>query len=289
MGVGLRALILLALATLVSWPAAAAPAADSAEAALRRGVRLLAERKDAEARAELGRAYALEPTPEAAGQLGFAESALGLWALAEGHLGEALAAEKDPWVERNRAPLEQKLRATREHLGTLVVTGSPEGAALTVAGQLVGRLPLVRPLRLAVGPAEVAAAAPGHAAETRKVTIEPGVVQRIAFALAPLEAGGTSVVTAPPLAEAAVTGRPAEGARRFVRLLGFACVAAGAAGVTVGALWARGQPEGAYGGKLLAWSAAGLLVGGAADLALAFTVLAPREGRGVGLALVLRR
>src|SRR6185436_15085240 len=71
------------------------------------------------------RAYDLSHSARAAAQLGFAEQALGLWPDAERHVSEALRADRDPWIARNRAVIGLALETIRRNaaLSPVPVTG----------------------------------------------------------------------------------------------------------------------------------------------------------------------
>src|SRR5262245_19785516 len=106
-----NAKLALALVTLASGPAAAAPARTSAneqaEAYIRRGVELRRKPDEGGALQEFRRAYELAPSPRAAAQMGMAEAKLKNWVDAEKHLAESLRARTDPWIKQNRAVLEE--------------------------------------------------------------------------------------------------------------------------------------------------------------------------------------
>ncbi len=180
---GVGALVLLV--TLAALPCAAA-SADPAEQHLKRGVRLLARDKDKEALDEFRAAYDISSSPKAAVQMGLAESSLKLWLDAEKHLSEALAAEDDDWVRQSRTVIEKQLAVVREHLGWLVVVGTP-GTEVSVDGTLVGRLPLSPSrFRRVEGPVTVEGRLPGHKAIEKSIELqgENDRTVRLEFAVA---------------------------------------------------------------------------------------------------------
>jgi hypothetical protein len=141
---------LVALVALVVAPPMVS-AAESAEQHLKRGVRLLSQNKDNEALEEFRAAYALSPSPKAAVEMGLAEASLKLWVDAEKHLGEGLGEDTDSWVSLHKTLIEEQLAKVREHLGWLIIDGTPQ-AEVVVNGTVVGRLPLLGSgLRLAEG------------------------------------------------------------------------------------------------------------------------------------------
>jgi hypothetical protein len=143
---------------------AVAGEASKAEALIREGVELRGDGRDARALPLFQQAYELERTPRTAGQLGLCELALGYWLDAEVHLAEGLAAVSHPWIEKNRALLSASLARASENLGEVTLAGGPAGAEVVVDRREVGRLPLVRPLRLIKGP---------HDLEVRAAGLEP--------------------------------------------------------------------------------------------------------------------
>jgi hypothetical protein len=99
----------------LSWDAHAAAGPESEDALIRRGLGLRKRGNDAAALPLLERAYTLAHSPRAAAQLGFAEQALGRWSAAELHVSEALWADHDHWVAKNRAVVSQALDTIRAH------------------------------------------------------------------------------------------------------------------------------------------------------------------------------
>lgn len=122
----------------------------SADAHLRKGVSFLAKNQDQPALEEFRKAYALVPSAQAAAQMGLAERSLEMWLDAERHLTEALSSTAEPWIERNRFHLEEQLTQVASHLGSVRVDG-PRGCTVQVNGIAVAQLPMVRPLRVAIG------------------------------------------------------------------------------------------------------------------------------------------
>lgn len=127
----------------------------------------------------LRRAYSTDPGTRAAAQLGLCEHAVGLWVDAETHLMEALRAERDPWILKYRAVLEDDLEVIRSHLALVEIGGTPDGARVSVDGREIGRLPLTRPVRVAAGLVEIAISAPGLPIARREIRIEGGQTSRV--------------------------------------------------------------------------------------------------------------
>lgn len=185
--------------------AAAAPARadDDPEALIAHGVALREQGKDDEALAEFRRAFAIAPTPRARAQMALAEQALGLWAPAEEHLGAALKEAKDPWIQRNKAPLAQSMKIIQQHLGTLVLRGGVDGAEVLVDGAKIGALPLPPDgKRVEAGQRTLEVRADGYYPISRIVTIPPGETARETIELQrrapePASGGGSTPPPAP--------------------------------------------------------------------------------------------
>src|SRR5262245_47316503 len=190
----LGATALLTIGINVGLPARPARAGDSAEAEalIRQGVELRAQKKDERALPLFEKAYQLSRTPRTAGQLGLVEMALGYFVDAEKYLSEAVAAPDHPWVAKNLATLKAQLATAKSQIGELYIVGDPNGAEVLVNGKAVGRLPLSTPIRLDKGRAEVQVRAPGYVATTDTLTMVGGKredrsyrLQREAVAVAP--------------------------------------------------------------------------------------------------------
>ncbi len=175
----------------------AAPSEE--EQLLRKGGALREAGNEREASIVLQKAYDISRSPRAAAQLGLSELALGRWVEAEQHVSEALEARSDSWIrDRKRTEvLEESLRTIHSHLGTLEVTGTPDGAEVVVAGRVAGRLPLHGPVRAASGPVELEVLAPGYVPLSRTVNLEAGQYQRIRVRLDKPQAVPPPDVSAP--------------------------------------------------------------------------------------------
>lgn len=143
-------------------------------------------------------AYALRPTPEAAGQIGFAEHALERWEPASRHLREALAEPRDPWVVAQREALEFSLGAVESRLGSLRVECGAPDATVSIVGRADTALPMREPMRLPPGTVEIETRAPGHRAARQEVTLAAGESVRVVVQLA-RDVVAAEPVLAPPL------------------------------------------------------------------------------------------
>jgi hypothetical protein len=178
----------------IGLPVRPARAGDSAEAEalIRQGVELRAQKKDERALPLFEKAYQVSRSPRTAGQLGLVEMALGYYVDAEKYLGEAVASPDHPWVAKNLATLKAQLATAKTQIGELYIIGEPSGAEVLVNGKSVGRLPLSGPVRLDKGRVDVQVRAAGYVASSDTVTIVGGKredrsyrLQREAVAVAP--------------------------------------------------------------------------------------------------------
>jgi hypothetical protein len=216
----------------VAWPSAAQAQGDAeSDALIARGVNLREQGRDREALELFERAHALLPTPRAAAQMALAQQALGRWVQAEAGLLRALAASGDPWIARNRAPLEKALETVHAQLAWLDVDGNVPGAEVWVAGERVGTLPLPGPVRVAAGVQIVEVRAAGHEPAVRRVEVRAGEHARESLVLLPVAAPTVPGVVAPaPDAEPPVigeTGRTSTTAAWITLGAGAALVAGG--------------------------------------------------------------
>lgn len=183
-----------ALAALLVAPAVAAQTADD-RALIEAGRALRRAGRNAAALEAFREAYTLRPTPEAAGQIGFAEHALGHWTQAAQFLRSALGAAADPWVVTQRRALEFSLQEVERHFGSLFVESNPPGARLTVAGA-TRALPMTGPVQLEAGTTAVEIHAEGFRTDRREVTVAAGETVRLVVQLAAV--GGAPVVEVGP-------------------------------------------------------------------------------------------
>jgi hypothetical protein len=163
-----------------------ARANDDEDALVRQAIALRKHGNDRAALEELQRAYQIAHSPRAAAQLGFVEQALGLWPQAEEHVGEALAAGKDPWIRKNRAILEEAQATIRAHVGRVHIEGGELGAQVTINGQSVGSIPLRDAIPVSTGPVDIEVRAAGHLPALKTVTVAAGEYVRVPFTLRPV-------------------------------------------------------------------------------------------------------
>jgi len=194
-----RTLSWVSLASLValgSGRAWAGPEESEADALITRGIELREHGKDDEALSVFKRALDKAPSPRARAQVGLAEQALGLWVAAEADIVAALVVQSDPWIARNRAPLEGALAVIRRHLGSLEVRGTPDGAEVVLDGVALGTLPAAAPFRVEAGRRTLELRAKGYHSTARTIEVPAGGVSRetmslVAIAPEPPSGGGT--------------------------------------------------------------------------------------------------
>jgi hypothetical protein len=185
-------LAMLALAAGLAAPALPAWGAD-ANTLVKEGVDLRKNGNELGALKRFQEAYELAKTPRILAHMGVTEQALGRWAAADRHIREALETGKhDPWIQKNRAALQEALKFVEDHVGRLDVIGEPAGAEVLVEGEAVGVLPLPSPVRVAAGTVVVEVRAQGFIAATRVATIVAHQLSRESFSLRP------AVTPAPP-------------------------------------------------------------------------------------------
>ncbi len=180
---------------------------QSAEELVEEGIAARRAGDDRAAVAAFQRAYGLAPLPRTAAQLGLAQQALGQWVGAHEHLTEALAAESDPWVARNRDALTQALSVVQAEVGTveILLEGDvPEGARASLGGRDLGALPMAHAVVALAGEEALEVTAPGRRTVRRDVRVRAGQLNRVTVALRADEAAGSAA--GPEEGGAATTG-----------------------------------------------------------------------------------
>jgi hypothetical protein len=230
--------------------ASMASASDPAEveSLIEQANKLRREGKDGKALPLMRKAYDLATTARTAAQLGLVEVALGYWLQAEQHLTEALSSPRDPWIHQNRVELERVLVGVRSSIGEVRVEGEPAGAEVLLNGQLIGVLPLARPVRVGDGPVRLEVRAEGYRTSTQTITMSKGGAQQVDVrlprdlsAVAPPEAT-SSTSSDPPTS--VVKRAPQAGGNRTVAWLtaGAATIALGV-GAVGSVTWLRRRDE----------------------------------------------
>lgn len=249
-----RGLFITALAALsVLAPAAVRGSPDASgsresEAHISRGLELRRSGDDRGALPEFEKAYEIAHTPRAAAQLGLVEQALGRWSDADAHLGEAIRARDDPWIEKNRAALQKALHLVGDHVGTVEITGEPSGAEVIVNGRSVGRLPLPDVVQVIAGTVDVEVRATGYGRHAQKLSVGAHQHTPLVVRLEPLAprtdataaaVGSGASATTEPAARAPAPEPPSGEAptSRSVRpIIGWTLASVGAATAVAGVL-----------------------------------------------------
>jgi hypothetical protein len=169
---------------------------DDVDAIISRGVELRRQGNDREALAEFQRAAKIARTPRIIGQIGLAETALGIWVAADQDLRAALQSADDPWIRKNHSALETARARVHDHVATLEVWGTPEGAEVIIQGRPVGHLPLPAPITLSVGVVTVTVQAKGYQPTVRQLQVFGGQLNRENVDLIPL--AQLELTAAPP-------------------------------------------------------------------------------------------
>jgi tetratricopeptide (TPR) repeat protein len=138
--------LVLALALLGAVTARPSDAvADDVDAIVKKGTDLRRQGRDREALVEFERAARIDETPRVTTQIALAEQALGIWEDAWAHLRKALAHSGDPWIQKNHEVLQTALGVIEEHVGTIEIWGTPDGAEVFLDDNAIGKLPSANP------------------------------------------------------------------------------------------------------------------------------------------------
>jgi hypothetical protein len=146
---------------------------DDAKEAVRRGVDLLAKKDYQGALAAFREAREIEPSPMTTAQIAFVHIGMARWLEAESDLQEALAESSDTWVAQHQDQLRSSLNTVQQHIGSLRVQGTPEGAEVRFRGEVVGLLPMRRPIPVITGSGMVKVQMAGFEPTERAAQIEP--------------------------------------------------------------------------------------------------------------------
>jgi PEGA domain len=241
-------LLIIPVLLFASAPTHAAPKrAGNPEAteAVRRGVELLAKKDYVGALAAFREAREIEPSAMTAAQIAFVHIGMERWLEASGELEEVLTESSDPWVAAHQAQLKQSLAMVRKHVGSLRVSGSPQGAKVRFRGEMVGLLPMRMPVHVVAGRGMVQVRMDGYevaekevevaASETAEIRIE--LRQAVALVAVPV-AVPVNVITQAPIS-------PADAPTRWIpwTLVG---VGLAAVGYGIVALVEDGKQTGTY-------------------------------------------
>jgi len=204
-------------------PGAAVPA-KSAEQLYREGMELVGKQKWAEAEAKFRQAFELNPTYDAAANLGHTEQKLGKYRDAAEHLSFAIrnwpiAGKREP-----RDLAVKTLDELRALVGTLTVEASVPGALVSVNGRSVARAPIAYELFVDPGAVSVEAKFEGYETAQRSLTAEKGKRYEVKLALQKPPAMPSATASAVPMTSASPLP---QGPRKEVIVTGVALTGAG--------------------------------------------------------------
>ncbi|MGZ3423940.1 MAG: PEGA domain-containing protein, partial [Polyangiales bacterium] len=207
--------------------------AADAESLVQEGLELRKQHKNDEALARFRAAFAVTPTARIRAQIALAEQALGDWVAAESDLAAALEGD-DPWIQKNRATLEEALATIRVHLGWLLIETNVTGARLSVDGRKIGPLPAGAPIRARVGTVVVEVSAQGYMPVTRPVIVMANVTAKEKIELVPLVQPTANTATTTNAPSGPMAPKP-DRTSSVQREVGFALGAAGVVALGFGA------------------------------------------------------
>lgn len=148
--------------------------AEDVDAIVKSGTELRKQGRDREALAEFQRAARINETPRVTAQIALAEQALGIWEDAWSHLKKALDQTADPWIQKNRAVLETAFGVIEDHVGTIEIWGTPDGAEVLLDDKPIGKLPSVGPVASAREQVSLLVRSAGYADFTRTLKVKTG-------------------------------------------------------------------------------------------------------------------
>lgn len=146
------------------------------------------------------------PSGRSLTQLALTEMALERWAAAATHLAAALADRAHPWVQQNRASVEDALRTVQTHVGVLEVGTNVTDATVSLPGS--APVPASRPLFAPPGRVVVTLRAPDGRSLTRDIELTAGRVTRERMELSVAATTVAANPTAAPLRLPPLPGRP---------------------------------------------------------------------------------
>jgi hypothetical protein len=227
--------LLLALLTLAG-SAARAAEPDTADQLVAKGVELRKKGDHAGALREFQAAHSKEPSGRTLAQMGIAEATLQRWVDAENHLSQALESTI-PWVEKNRATLEQTLQTVRTHTAEISIYGTT-GAVVTLEDKIVGRIPLPTIPRVNEGTITIKVESPGHKPFVQTLPAKGGDRLIVTASLEPLAPEPPPPAPAPILSTPSSPPRDtAPSSRSWRRWTGLGLAGVGIAAVVWGVVW----------------------------------------------------
>lgn len=182
--------LLLSSASTQAAPKSAAKRGGDHEAneAVRRGVELLAKKDYVGALAAFREAREIEPSAMTAAQIAFVHIGMARWLEANGELEEVLAESGDAWVSAHQAQLKESLANVKKHIGSLRVSGGPQGAKIWLRGEMVGLLPMRSPVQVEIGRGTVQVQMEGYEPAEKAIEVMTGETANVEMSLVPVAA-----------------------------------------------------------------------------------------------------
>jgi hypothetical protein len=241
--------VIVALTVLVVAPLRAAEP-ETADELVVKGVELRRKGDHAGALREFQAAHAKQPSGRTLAQMGLAEATLRQWTDAEDHLSQALDSTA-PWIEKNRATLEQTIQTVRSHTAEVSVYG-PFGAVVTIGDKVVGQIPLPRLPRVNEGPVVVKIESSGHKAFSQTIAAHGGARVIVTASLEPLPSE-PAVPILPATLEGETSPEGVSG-RPWRRWTGVGLLTVGVAAATWGIVWIAVDGQTSWSNSNLVWN-----------------------------------
>jgi hypothetical protein len=208
---------------------------ETADQLVAKGVELRKKGDHAGALREFQAAHAKDPSGRTLAQMGIVEATLQRWVDAENHLSQALESSI-PWVEKNRATLEQTLQTVRTHTAEISIYGTT-GATVTVDDKVVGRIPLPTIPRVNEGDVTVRVESPGHKPFVQTLPAKGGSRLIVTASLEPLAPEPPPAPVVPLVTSSPVHADMSPAARPWRRWTGVGLITAGVVAATWGIVW----------------------------------------------------
>jgi hypothetical protein len=227
---------------------------ETADQLVAKGVELRKKGDHAGALRDFQAAHAKEPSGRTLAQMGIAEATLHLWVDAENHLSQALESTM-PWVEKNRATLEQTLQTVRTHTTEISIYGTT-GAVVTLEDKVVGRIPLPSVPRVNEGTVTVKVESRGYRPFVQTLPAKGGSQLIVTATLEPL-LPEPALVAAPVVPLVASPGHGSgdvsSSARPWRRWTGIGLLAVGVVAATWGIVWIAVDGNGSWSDSNRVW------------------------------------
>ena len=247
-----RFLLVAVLVVNVVGASARAAEPETADQLVAKGVELRKKGDHAGALREFQTAHAKDPSGRTLAQMGIAEATLQRWVDAENHLSQALESSI-PWIEKNRATLEQTLQTVRTHTAEISIYGTT-GATVTVDDKVVGRIPLPTIPRVNDGDVTVRVESPGHKPFVQTLPAKGGSRLIVTATLEPLAPDPPTLAPVVPLVTStAAQADTSAGSRPWRRWTGIGLLTAGVVAATWGIVWIAVDGNGSWGNSERVW------------------------------------